>query len=75
MVASLAFSVNHSNISQIAQPSSHFIMVAEKNNHQCIVRFLKDKPLRQAGATFENASDQFANPKPAMNMRVAKSRA
>jgi hypothetical protein len=50
-------------------------MVAEKNNHERIGRFLKDKPLRQAGAAFENASDQLPNPKPAMNMRVAKSQA
>ena len=50
-------------------------MVAEKNNYQCFGRFLKDKPLRQAGAAFENASDQFANANPAVNMRVAESRA
>jgi hypothetical protein len=70
-----AFRVNHSNISQIAQPSSHFIMVAEKNNHQCIGRFLKDKPLGEAGAAFENVSNQFANPDPAVDMRVAESHA
>jgi len=50
-------------------------MVTEKNNHECIVRFLKDNPLRQAGAALENASDQFANPKPAVHMRVAERRA
>jgi hypothetical protein len=50
-------------------------MVAEKNNHERIGRFLKDKPLRQAGAAFENVSDQFADADPAVDMRVAESHA
>ena len=48
-------------------------MVAEKNNHECIGRFLEDKSLCQARAAFEDSPDQFANAKSAVNMRVAES--
>jgi hypothetical protein len=50
-------------------------MVPEKNNHQRIGRLLKDEPIRQTGAAFENPTGQFADANPAMNMRVAESRA
>jgi hypothetical protein len=50
-------------------------MVPEKNNHQRIGRVLKDEPIRQTGAAFENRTDQLADANPAMNVRVAERRA
>lgn len=50
-------------------------MVPEKNNHQRIGGVLKDQPIHQTGAAFENAAGQFADANPAMNMRVAERRA
>ena len=50
-------------------------MVAEKHNHQRVFLLLKNKTLGQAGAAFEDASDQFANANAAVDVRIAESRA
>ena len=50
-------------------------MIAAKNDHQRVLRILKNKAMRQAGAAFENICRQFANAEPAVDVRVAKHRA